>query len=148
VVVDYGELARGAGRTALRRASRRPGRVDVIALATLPVGLSYYRLESYAADSAGADGGHPIEALVTDYVGVTLVQSVGSILDVGATLKYVHGRRGTAWQFLWGPARPAELLIRDGSNTFDMDVGALAVFDRTRLGVVARNLFSLRLRCA
>jgi hypothetical protein len=144
VVVDYGELTRGADEDG--RVSGEPAFRDgstVIALATLPVGLSYYRLESYAVDSAGVDGGNPISALVTDYVGVTLVQSVGSILDVGATLKYVHGSAGHGVAVPGeDPIDQAELLIREGSNTFDVDIGALAVFDRTRLGVVARNLFS------
>lgn len=144
VVIDYAAFDRGAdeagrmgGDPAFRDAS------TVIAVSTLPVGISYYRLEGYAVDSAPAGGVSPISALVTDHVGVTLVQSLGSLLDVGATLKYVHGSAGHAVTVSADdPLQQAESLARDGSSTFDIDVGALATFERARLGVVARNLFS------
>jgi hypothetical protein len=144
LVVDYGSLERGAdaeGRQAGGAAFQDGS--TVIALATLPVGVSYYRLETYAVDAAAPGGTRGVSALVTDSVGVTLVQSLGNVLDVAGTLKYVHGSAGHGVAIpATDPLDEAQVLARDGSNTFDVDVGALAAFGRVRLGVVARNLFS------
>jgi F plasmid transfer operon, TraF, protein len=88
-----------------------------VGLALPPVGVSYYRLRSARVLPNDA-----AVSLVTQQVGVTLVQSIGERLDVAGTIKYVHGDAGV------------------GSNTVDVDLGALAHLGAFRAGLVVRNL--------
>jgi hypothetical protein len=75
---------------------------------------------------------------------VTLVQSLGPILDVAGTIKYVHGSAavGNRDPTLAADAafdRAADLASR-GSSTVDADLGALAHVGPFRAGLVIRNL--------
>jgi hypothetical protein len=91
----------------------------LIALGTPPLGLAYYR-------TAGElpDGRH---SLVAHHAGVTLVQSVGGRLAVGATLKVVRG-----------VASSPESSV--STNTFDTDIGVMATGSLGRLALSVRNL--------
>ncbi|HWI20526.1 MAG TPA: conjugal transfer protein TraF [Vicinamibacterales bacterium] len=60
-----------------------------------------------------------MHGLTTSTVGVSLVQSLTEHLVVGATPKFIRG---------------------EGSNTFDVDAGAMLWMNRFRVGLVARNL--------
>ena len=114
----------------------------VVAGASLPVGVSYYRLESFESGPSPGDGRRSLRALVTDHVGLTLVQSVGRVLTVAATPRYVRGSAGDG-EAEPGDADPldaAERLARRDTSAFDLDVGALAVFGRARVGLVVRNV--------
>jgi F plasmid transfer operon, TraF, protein len=140
-----------------RQDEARPEAVDLAgnrsaslaALATPPLGLFYYRLASTRLQPAVsiAIPGDPrvhLERLVTDHVGVTLVQSVLPHVAVGTTVKYVHGvatsdfvvRNATRDDLL----KSADDLPSASSHKFDADVGVMAVFKTVRAGVTVRNL--------
>ncbi len=140
-----------------RQDKARPERVDVggnrsaslIAIGTPPLGLSYYRLGSTRVEPAFAIAipGDPhlhLERLVTDHVGVTLVQSVLPHVAIGTTLKYVHGIATS--EFVVTSASRADVLKtaddlpHEASHKLDADVGVMAVFRRVRAGVTVRNL--------
>jgi hypothetical protein len=93
----------------------------LLALGTPPLGLSYYRT-AIAQEKNGRN------TLVAHHAGVTLVQSLGGRLAVGATLKLVHGI-----------ASPAEG-VSTSTNTFDADVGVMATGSLGQLGLSVRNL--------
>jgi hypothetical protein len=122
---------------------------SLFAIGTPPLGLSYYRLNATRLEPAfsiaipGEARVH-LERLVTDHVGVTLVQSILPHVAVGTTLKYVHGVAESA--FVVRNADRDDLLdsaddLADAStDTFDVDVGVMAVFKMVRGGVTLRNL--------
>jgi hypothetical protein len=151
LVVDHGQLETGASEEAridgpMAGNGTNAGAAryvsTVVAGASLPVGVSYYRLESFESGASLGDGRRPLRALVTDHVGVTLVQSVGSVLTIAATPRYVRGSAGHGQADPGGtdPLDAAERLPRRGASAFDIDVGALAVFGKTRVGLVVRNV--------
>jgi hypothetical protein len=132
--------------------SSRAGRhsATLIALSTLPVGLSYYRLSASRVSSANTlsssePGGlaQDVEQLTTHHAGVTLVQSVIPTLAVATTLKAV---RGVAASDVFIGGRPADLLEAAdnlpsrGSTRFDADLGVLASFGSVRAGLTVRNV--------
>jgi hypothetical protein len=92
----------------------------LIAIGTPPLGLSYYR--TAARELAGSP-----HSLVTHHAGVTVLQSVGERLAVGATVKLVRGvvSSGTA---------------STGSTRFDTDLGVMTSGSLGRLGLSVRNL--------
>lgn len=90
-----------------------------VGLALPPLGVSYYRIRSPRVLPSGAAA-----SLVTQQVGATLVQSIGEVLDVAGTIKYVHGSAGAG----------------TGNDTVDADLGALAHVGQFRAGLVIRNL--------
>jgi hypothetical protein len=114
----------------------------LIALASLPVGVAYYRLPAYSAEAVQpGQAVAPVAALVTDHVGATLVHSLTSSIAVGGTLKYVRGSAGHGVaETATDPFDAAESLPRRSSSAFDVDVGILAAFGRVRVGLVGRNL--------
>ena len=126
------------------------------ALATLPLGISYYRFQItdiQPFDPTGQDAasreerraGVPVSSLSASHVGFTLVQTLIPGVHAGATLKYV---RGTFHQGRDDSlADPADLLDRgdaleDGEteSRFDLDVGLLAVTGPVRFGAHVRNV--------
>jgi hypothetical protein len=130
----------------------RAGRhsATLIALSTLPVGVSYYRLSATRVSSPGmlsllAPGGsaQDVEHLTTHHAGVTLVQSVTPRLAVATTLKAV---RGVAASDVFIGGRPSDLLEAAddlptrGSTKFDADLGVLASFGSVRAGLSVRNV--------
>lgn len=129
----------------------------LVAVGVPALAASYYRLRSEvvaAADATVHDdrndqrpGRTSLRSLVTDHVGVTLLQSLTDGISVGATLKYVHGTAAAAeasGPLLAGNARDlleeAGDLPARGRHAFDVDVGLLIEFGKVRAGVVARNL--------
>jgi hypothetical protein len=89
-----------------------------VGLATPPLGLSYYRLDVTRVTPAGAS--LPLQRFVTHNAGITLVQSIGGLVAVGTTLRYVRS---------------------ESQNDFDADIGAMAVLGQQfRAGVTVRNL--------
>lgn len=121
------------------------GAAGLLAVAALPVGVTYYRLRTTRLHAADADGDAPlglVSELVTHHTGVTLVQSVGEHLHIGTTLKYIRAeaivgdRRADMGDD--GLGRVRELPGR-GSSAFDLDIGAMAVFGAVRAGLTVRN---------
>lgn len=118
----------------------------MIALTTLPVGLSYYRLTATRVSAPPTLASVPptlVERLTTHHVGVTFVQSVTSRFAVATTVKAVRGTAGTG-VFLGGDTE--DLLDASGSvpdrgtTRFDADVGVLASFRAIRAGLTVRNI--------
>jgi len=145
------------GHTTTDSAGQLPAwrdRASWFALATPPVGLSYYRFRTVAAapdpptaqDRAGRQdrrAGVLARSLSASQLGVTVVQSLVPGVHAGTTLKYV---RGTVTSALAG-GRPSEVLdAGDGldggrtDGTFDLDVGVMAVGGPVGGGVVVRNV--------
>jgi hypothetical protein len=91
----------------------------LIALGTPPLGLSYYRT------ATDAPGGR--DSLVAHHAGVTVLQSLGGRLAVGATLKLVRGVVSS------GAASVA-------GNKFDTDLGVMSTGALGRIGLSVRNL--------
>jgi len=101
--------------------------VGMAALSATAIGLAYYRLDTYGRTPelhavTGAPSREEMRRSVhatTSSLGVSLVQSLGERLVVGAAPKVVRAA---------------------GSTSFDVDAGAMVSLNRCRLGLVARNL--------
>jgi len=100
----------------------------IVALSATAIGAAYYRLGTYGVSTVEPAGTSPqsreevlrsVHALTTSTVGVSLVQSLGEHIVVGATPKLVSG---------------------DGELAGDVDAGLMAWANRFRFGLVARNL--------
>jgi hypothetical protein len=96
------------------------GSATLIALGTPPLGVSYYRT---SADALAGGAG----SLVTHHAGVTLLQSLGQRVAVGATLKLVRGVASS---------QSASV----SSNRFDTDLGVITTGSFAKLGLSIRNL--------
>lgn len=91
----------------------------LIALGTPPLGVSYYRTATSALPGGAS--------VVAHHAGVTVLQSLGQRVDVGATLKLVRGSvraHGTSMS----------------SNAFDTDIGVVTAGALGRLALSVRNL--------
>jgi hypothetical protein len=116
---------------------------DIIALSTLPVGLSYYRASNSRLRPSSTAGMSELERLTTHHAGLTVVQSLGQYVAVGSTLKWVHGFAASGLV----PSGDRDDLL-DGAgelpdhstNKFDADIGVMALFRTIRAGVTVRNL--------
>jgi F plasmid transfer operon, TraF, protein len=119
-----------------------------IALATPPLGLSYYRLRQTATSGMDAEsdpGGSAdirVDSLVTHHAGVTLVQSLAEGIAVGATLKVVRGiaASGIAVDTTRDDLLDHDDLIGRASNKVDADVGIMATLGALRAGLSVRNV--------
>jgi len=146
---SYFSLVLDGGRTEavpddLARAGRHSN--TMIALTTLPLGLSYYRLTATRVSAPSTLASAPptlLEHLTTHHVGVTFVQSVTSMLAVATTVKAVRGTAGTG-VFLGGETDDllddSDNLPDRGTTRFDADVGVLASFHSIRAGLTVRNI--------
>ena len=117
-----------------------------------PLGFSYYRIRQTGVEPATAEGvpgrQDPAKAplarsLLTQQFGVTLAQSLGDYVVVGATLRVVHGTVGTAVAAFDDPEPGLDRAAdADGPSATkgDVDLGVLARLGRMRLGFAARNL--------
>lgn len=126
VVIDYGRWRPTPDSRQLTE-----NQWDTTAMAGMTAtafGLAYYRLGAYgkaAVEPAGTGSQSreevrsSVHALSTSTAGVSLVQSLGEHIVVGATPKFVRG---------------------GGSNTFDVDAGVMLSLNRFRVGMAARNL--------
>jgi hypothetical protein len=124
----------------------------LVAIGTTPAGLSYYRLvsSSFLVDDPAASGSPDrekeqvqIRTLVTSHLGVTVQQSLGEYVTLGATLKLVRGSvgTGTVEASSWNEAFDSvDALAREGSTRGDLDVGAMFAAGRMRAGLVVRNV--------
>ena len=125
----------------------------MFAIATPPLGLSYYRIHSTSlpgtAAGAPADrqnvrsGEAGARTLLTQHVGATLVQSLTPSIALATTLKIVRG--AAAEEQVTARTTSAALnagagLKGDARTAFDLDGGLLAVFGAWRAGIAARNL--------
>jgi hypothetical protein len=131
------------------------GTSNLAAFAMPSLGVFYFRTRLTRApvpevDSAASSRNDDrpdaavLSTLTANHTGVTLLQSLGADFIVGTTLRWVHGVAAT------GPVTPdtsvgerldeASALPGKGTNAFDLDLGALAVFGSVRVGIVARNL--------
>jgi len=115
----------------------------LLALSTPALGLSYTRLQTMKVGlSRGIPENSHVESLVTQHVGVTLVQSVADHLAVGTTLKVIRGIAASA--DVPGNDRDELLdhvdLMGHGSNSLDLDVGLMATAAFGRAGLTIRNV--------
>jgi hypothetical protein len=118
----------------------------LVALSTLPLGLSYYRLGATTVSPVPtAFTPSPVarvDRLTTHHAGVTLVQSVTQTFAVATTLKLVRGIASSG--VVIGGDRDALLddsgLSETASTKFDADVGIMANFGSLRAGVTVRNV--------
>jgi F plasmid transfer operon, TraF, protein len=114
---------------------------------TLPLAVTSYQLWHYSArlippQAVGPTRPAELTSLETRHFGVTVVQSLGQPVTVGATVKYVRGSAASQLVTLAEGADPieeAERLDRRSGNAFDLDLGVLATIRRIRLGLVVRN---------
>ena len=126
----------------------------LLSLAMPALAVTYYRLDRTTARphdpltgagvATGLAGPLPVrvESLVTHHAGVTLVHSIVQNVAVGATLKLVRGM-AAAQPFEFVPAEVAldhEDLRGRTSNTFDLDLGAMATYGKLKAGVTVRNV--------
>jgi F plasmid transfer operon, TraF, protein len=125
------------------------GSSAILAVSTPPLGFTYYQVRFTHLQPArhGGPADDPIglaSSLTTHQTGVTLVQSLTQYLHVGATLKYVRAR-AIVTDRLFGEDDEDEVERVDDlpgitSSKFDLDLGAMAVVGRARVGLVVRNL--------
>lgn len=126
------------------------------ALATPPLGISYYRFRitdiqpfdptaRTGLDREDRRAEVPVNSLSASQLGITLVQTLIPGVHAGVTLKYVRGTFHPGREE--SLASPDELLDRgdalsegDTEGRFDLDVGVLAVTGPLRLGARMRNV--------
>ena len=124
----------------------------LIALALPPLGISYTRTSALTVEPRSpavvgtADRQEEqvlLRSVVTSALGVTVLQSLGDYVTVGATVKVVRGSGeralGTVSSWDEGFDR-AESLERRGSTQADVDIGAMFAWRAMRAGLVIRNL--------
>lgn len=116
----------------------------LVALATPPFGLSYYRLRSSWVSPSAADPTVSVtETLITHNTGFTLVHSLADGIAIGTTARFVRGIAGSTLAAAGGVEDrldEAGDLIGEASNKFDADAGISAVFGTLRAGLTVRNL--------
>jgi len=126
VVLDAGRFRLGSASSEGARNEEDTG--AVVALTATAIGIAYYRTGTYgipAAEPAEPSSEsreevlRSVHALTTSTVGVSLVQSLGEHIVVGATPKLVHAA---------------------GELAGDVDAGLMTWVNRFRFGLVARNL--------
>jgi F plasmid transfer operon protein TraF len=126
------------------RAGSRSG--FLIALGAPALGLSYYRLRRTTLSPTDALDRTEVQldTLTTHHSGATLVQSIGSGLAVGATLKLVRGVASSVVEH--GTSRDALLdegvdFVGKASNKIDADLGVMASLGgQVKAGLSIRNL--------
>jgi hypothetical protein len=139
-------------KPATRESTVSRGRGVLLAAGVPPLGLSYYRLTTTSAAGPGSAGSPMpdrqdqqvvLRVLTTSHVGVTVLQSLGDYVTVGATAKLVRGSAGggTTRTGNWNEAlERAGALVGRGSTRGDVDVGVMAGAGHVRAGVVVRNV--------
>ena len=131
----------------------------LIGLSTPALGLGYYRLKAAAVvppisllpvdevlSSRNLSAVAPlrVDTLITNHIGVTLVQSIVQGVSVGTTLKMVRGRASSAFvdaasveDALGSDAAEA---LGKGSTRFDLDIGVMASGGPLKVGLTLRNV--------
>lgn len=151
--VDFGRLGSEPDGEVDQLAGARSS-ATFAAVSVPPLGLSYYRLRSTTASAPGTaeqsqldrqTEERTLQTLVTHHIGVTVLQSIGEWLTVGATAKAVVGSAGSGLATAT-PRRIGDWLdVADRLDTSrdvraDVDVGAMVDAGRIRAGFTARNL--------
>jgi F plasmid transfer operon, TraF, protein len=124
------------------------------AAAVLPVvGFSYYQVRNtrlWPVATGTSVGGRQDQrsapeasTLVVHDIGLTLVQSVGDAIGIGATAKIVTGSAAVLMDPTGSPESALDAVEElDGETTTraDVDVGAMVYVGRVRVGVTGKNL--------
>lgn len=113
---------------------------SIIALTTLPVGVSYYRLTSSTVTPTADPQTMRLNRLTTHHAGVTIVQSLTERIAVGATLKWVRGYAATGSVPDGDIDHLLDRLPDASTNKFDADIGVMATLGTVRAGLTVRNL--------
>jgi hypothetical protein len=123
---------------------REAGRqsASLIALTTLPIGLSYYRLSASRLTPTSDPETVRLNRLTTHHTGLTLVQSITARVAVASTIKWVQGSaavgdvpEGDRDDLLDGAGE-----LPDASTSkFDADIGVMALLGSVRAGLTVRN---------
>src|SRR5262249_3197759 len=115
----------------------------VTALAALPVGISYSRIDSTQIVDRGL-GFLETEKLEIRQFGFTFAQTVVQGVVVGATGKYLRGTAGYAPAIgnnVEDALDVGDDVDFDSEGGWDVDAGVMADFVYARLGVTVKNLF-------
>jgi len=116
----------------------------LVALATPPVGLSYYRLRAtWVTPSATDPSASVTETLITHNTGTTVVHSLADGISIGTTARFVRGIAAVGLATAGSVddrLDEAADMVGEASNKFDLDAGILAVFGTLRAGLTVRNL--------
>ena len=118
----------------------REGSGLLVALGTPALGVTYYRTTLTRRVAVGSSTPQ-VENLVTHHLGATLVQSIGDVLAVGATLKYVRGVAAAIEDPHGLGLDQIDDVDERGSNKFDADLGVMATHGGFKAGLSVRNLF-------
>jgi len=121
----------------------REGSGLLMALGTPPLGLTYYQTSATRLLDATPSTVR-VGRLVTHQAGATLVQSIGGVVAVGATLKFVRGVASTVVAPAGSGLDVVDQVSDRGSNAFDADVGVMVTHGAFKAGVTGRNLFEPR----
>lgn len=116
-----------------------------------PVGLAYYRLDTFGAGPVTAvpdeqgrqEGRRSVSRLTTGNWGLALLHSINQYVVVGTTVKLVRGRVGQGEIDAVGAETALEAasdLEGVSKSSGDIDVSAMVAVEHVRIGVVARNL--------
>ncbi len=136
-----------AGPAASRRSAA------LVAIGAPALGVAYYRtrlvrvpagVTAGSSRNEGRTGAVGPSSLTVHTLGVSVLQSLGDALVVGATLKWERGLAAAAPEVAGGTAGErldaASALRTRATSTFDVDVGVLAAVGPVRAGLVAHNL--------
>ena len=135
IVVDRNTVSTADDATA-----PRDGSGLLFALGTPPLGLTYYRTSRTEMIDIGPTMAR-VQRLVTNQAGATLVQSIGGVVAIGATLKFVRGNASAATVPSGAELDVVDGAVDRGSNAFDADVGVMVTHNAFKAGVAVRNLF-------
>lgn len=123
----------------------------LVSLATLPLGVSYYRSSLTRVGAASGQTLAPApryERLTTHHAGLTVVQSVTPRFAVASTVKAVRGVAASGVLLDGGSRSLDDLLDADpvlaerATTKVTADAGAMARLGPVRLGVTVRNVSS------
>lgn len=149
--IDLGttDLVPGSPGDAAARGGRHATRL--VAVGVPPLGLSYYRISQLHVTSSPAvvgtgdreEEGLIAHRLTTSHFGLSLLQSIGSGLVLGTTVKLVRGSlasgqvSGDTWSDVLDRGGDLE---GNGRTRADLDAGLMLNAGQFRLGLAARNL--------
>jgi len=128
----------------LHRGGRRSS--SIIALSTLPIGVSYYRLTASQLSPTTDPSMVRLTRLTTHHAGVTFVQSLGQYVAAASTVKWVHGFAAAGIVPGGNGDRRDDLLDGAGdlpdhsTSKFDADIGLMALVGTVRAGLTVRNV--------
>jgi hypothetical protein len=154
-VIDFesSELIKNTGTPIPEGESGLRSGAGGVAFAFPSLGLSYYRVRESAVGpaTAGASPGRQdpgtaqtARSLLTHQFGVSLAQSLGDAVTLGATVRLIHGSLGVAPVATGTGAEDALDAAANadasGGMRGDVDLGVLVQVSRVRFGLAARNL--------